>query len=143
VLEILPYVDCARAHHNYNLKLIMYPGHFFDQQHNKPEINLKIFVLNRGLTFITCFFTKTGLTESIQRGLKLVLFLAVMSIHRCPISIIFLRLWMRLKIDSCLSHLSCHLVAICLPIWVMSNNPTIRQDKCNKKRGNVGFTPSH
>ncbi len=47
----------------------MYPEHFSDQQQNKkqPEINLKKFVLNRGFTCITVFFSqKSGLTDSID-----------------------------------------------------------------------------
>jgi len=38
----------------------MHPKHFFDQQQNKrwPEINLKIFFINKGFTCITYFFHK-------------------------------------------------------------------------------------
>jgi len=47
----------------------MHPQHFFDQEQNKrwPEINFKIFVLNKG---IACFSQKSGLTDSIGSGLK-------------------------------------------------------------------------
>ncbi len=77
--------------------LIMHPQHFFDEQQNKrwPEINMKIFVLNRGFTWITCFFTKIQSHWQFRWGLKLALFLAVSPIHRCPIWISFLRLCLK------------------------------------------------
>jgi len=46
----------------------MHPQHFFDQKQNKrwPEINLKIFVLNRIFSCITFFPQKSGLTENVD-----------------------------------------------------------------------------
>jgi len=50
----------------------MHPNTCFDQQQNKrwAELNLKIFVLNRGFTCITCFFTKIQSHWQHWRGLN-------------------------------------------------------------------------